>query len=394
MFDRFFKLSLFNFFIIACLGLLMRYKIAFYLPFFEQKYLQHAHSHFAFSGWISLFFMTSISLWLNKNSNDKNSKQFILILFFQTACSFAMLFAFAAQGYALFSIIFSVLSILIFIWFAVLYFIKSRNIKLPSKSWFSAAIFFHFISFLGTFSLTRMMATHQFDQNWYLASVYMYLHFQYNGWFFFACMGLFIDYLDNIQLLPKNHKLIFMLFFLSCIPAFGLSLLWLNLAFAYVLIIALSALMQMLAFIIFSSYLIKQKFYNLFNLSQKIMLIFIFLAFTFKFTLQLLSTFPALSTLAFGIRPIVIAYMHLVFLACFSTFIIFYLQMLRKIFFKSIFIYLFLGFILLNELILGIQGFTAIFYYPLPYVNHILVFISLGLVISIFCIFIDFIRKS
>ena len=47
------KISLLNLCIIALLGVLMRYKIGFEFPHFDQKHLQHSHSHFAFSGWIS-----------------------------------------------------------------------------------------------------------------------------------------------------------------------------------------------------------------------------------------------------------------------------------------------------------------------------------------------------
>ncbi len=42
------KFSVFSFVIVAILGVLMRYKIAFSLPFVEQKHLQEAHSHLLF----------------------------------------------------------------------------------------------------------------------------------------------------------------------------------------------------------------------------------------------------------------------------------------------------------------------------------------------------------
>ena len=51
------RISLFNLLVVALLGVLMRYKIGFSFPFFDQKYLQHAHSHFAFAGWVSQMLM-------------------------------------------------------------------------------------------------------------------------------------------------------------------------------------------------------------------------------------------------------------------------------------------------------------------------------------------------
>jgi len=62
------KFSLINLLIVALLGLLMRYKIGFEFPYFNQKSLQHSHSHFAFAGWISHTLMVLMISYLNKKS--------------------------------------------------------------------------------------------------------------------------------------------------------------------------------------------------------------------------------------------------------------------------------------------------------------------------------------
>ena len=69
--------------------------------------------------------------------------------------------------------------------------LKLVNNDLAAKNWFKAAIFFNVISSIGTFYLAYMMASKHFVQDLYLSSIYYYLHFQYNGWFIFACIGLF-----------------------------------------------------------------------------------------------------------------------------------------------------------------------------------------------------------
>lgn len=43
------RFSVINLLIVALLGTLMRYKIGFEFPFFNQKNIQHSHSHFAFA---------------------------------------------------------------------------------------------------------------------------------------------------------------------------------------------------------------------------------------------------------------------------------------------------------------------------------------------------------
>ena len=61
---RWLKISLFNLLIVATLGVILRYKILYYLPFVDQKHLLHGHSHFAFAGWISQALMVLLVAWL------------------------------------------------------------------------------------------------------------------------------------------------------------------------------------------------------------------------------------------------------------------------------------------------------------------------------------------
>ena len=65
------QFSLANLFIVALLGLLMRYKIGFAFPFLDQKHLQHAHSHFAFAGWISHTLIVLMIIFLEKKAVNK-----------------------------------------------------------------------------------------------------------------------------------------------------------------------------------------------------------------------------------------------------------------------------------------------------------------------------------
>jgi hypothetical protein len=132
-----------------------------------------------------------------------------------------MLVFFIIQGYGLFSIIFSTASIVVACVFAY-YFIKDLKLisdEDMSKNWFKVALFFNVISSLGTFALAYMMITKNIHQNEYLASIYYYLHFQYNGWFFFACMGLLFSFLQLKLSENPFFKRTFWLFFClySCV---------------------------------------------------------------------------------------------------------------------------------------------------------------------------------
>ncbi len=99
-----------------------------------------------------------------------------------------------------------------------------------------------------------------------------------------------------------------------------------------------------------------------------------------KLLLQLGSVFPEISKLAFGFRPIVIAYLHLVLLAIISLYILIELALRRHIAQKfDPAIYGFAIFIMLNELILGVQGVASFWYLPVAKANELLLAASVGL---------------
>ena len=398
------KFSLLNLLIVALIGLLMRYKIGFEFPFFDQKHLQHSHSHFAFSGWISHTLMVLIIVFLEKkkvllqaqdDNREKNIenrffKKYSSILSVNLICAYGMLVFFIIQGYGLFSIIFSTSSIIVSCVFAY-YFVKDLKLISDddlSKNWFKTALFFNVISSFGTFALAYMMISKNIHQNEYLASIYYYLHFQYNGWFFFACMGLLFSFL---QLKPSENsffKRTFWLFFLSCIPAYFLSTLWWDLPIWIYLITVVAAFIQVYAWFRFLIIIIKTKREFLYNFPFFLRYILLFVAFalSIKFLLQLGSTIPVLSTLAFGFRPIVIAYLHLVLLAIISLFLLFYVYANHLIHFNrqiKIGVITFSIGVLLNEIILAIQGVASFSYTPIPYVNEMLFGAAIVLVIGI-----------
>ncbi len=384
--NRWIRIGLFNLLLVAIYGLVMRYKIAFPFPYFNQKNLQHAHSHFAFTGWVSLLLMVLLINVIAKNLTPKEKRRFTTSFWAFLLCSWGMLIAFTLQGYGAIAIFFATTSVLVSFYYSWLYFHCAKRIKnLNAKPWFIAALLFNILSTLGTFYLSYMMATQSIDQHHYLATIYWYLHFQYNGWFFFSCAGLFIHYLQQRQMTPGTAPSIFWLFALSCIPAYGLSVLWLDLPISFLFIISVAAIAQFLAisqFLLFSIQKVVRQQLQL-NSIGSALLLFSGVSLFIKFSLQLGSTIPSVSQLAFGFRPVVIAYLHLVLLAFTSVFIIGYLYINQLIPRNRVFtrgIILFLLGVFLNELILGIQGIASFTYNYIPYANEALVIASLIIV--------------
>ncbi len=304
-----------------------------------------------------------------------------------------MLFSFIFQGYGLLSILFSTLSIFVSFWFAFLFFKDLRLVsnEAIAKNWFKAALFFNVISSFGTFALAFMMATKNVPQDFYLSSIYYYLHFQYNGWFWFACMGLFLSQLTLNLSIVKANKTIFSWFFISCIPAYLLSILWLKLPIWIYSIAVISAVLQILVWIKFLKIIIPNFIKN-FSVAPFFKWIYIGLivCISIKFLLQLGSTIPVVGKLAFGFRPIVIAYLHLVLLAIISGFILVYLFTKRFVFQTNAIkkaLALFIIGIFLNELVLAIQGITSFSYILIPFVNEMLFGIAIILFFGAFKMF-------
>lgn len=394
------KFSIFNLFIVAFLGLIMRYKIGFEFPYLNQKNLQHSHSHFAFAGWVSQTLMVLMIGFLTSKINYYR-KSYDKILAANLLCSYGMLISFALQGYNFISIFFSTSSIVVACFFGYYYF---KDLKLINKNclsiyWFKAAIGFNIFSSIGTFYLAYMMATKNIVQDFYLASVYYYLHFQYNGWFFFACMGLFFGYLslqksDN-QFIDNTFKL----FFFTCIPTYFLSTLWLDLPIWLYVITVIATLLQTFAWFKFLLVILKNKLkaFNNYPLFLRYILLFIAVSVSIKFLLQLGITIPYISKLAFGFRPVIIAYLHLVLLAIISLFLLFYIYA-NPIFhynkqIKFGLILFSLG-VLFNEIVLATQGIAAFSYTLIPHVNEILFGITVIMVLGVGIISFYTIKKT
>jgi len=399
-FRKYINFSLFNLVVVALYGVLMRYKIGFEFPFLDQKFLQHAHSHFAFSGWITQTLMVLMIYVLNGVCKNISLKKYKIILNANLVCAYGMLVSFTFTGYEPISIIFSTLSLFVSFLFAYI-FIKdstASNVQLSGKNWFTAAILFNILSAAGTLVLGYMMATKNLNQNLYLSSVYYYLHFQYNGWFFFACMGLLVHAFSAAIPTYRENKSVFKLFAGACIPAYFLSVLFLNPPMWLYTILVFSALAQAIGWFKFlqTANNHRKEIMQKTSLVMKYLILFVVTAVTIKLTLQLFSTIPAISKLAFGFRTIVIAYLHLVLLAIFSTFLITYIYgsgLISKSKLTVSAILIFTIGIFLNELLLLIQGVASFSYTLIPFSNELLFGISVVLLLGSLILFMSNLNK-
>ncbi|MEN7546437.1 hypothetical protein AAG747_00870 [Rapidithrix thailandica] len=322
------QVSFINLLLVVAMGCLLRWMQFNGVPGANYQYLLHTHSHLAFLGWVFNALFTGIVYAFLQKSNLQSVKYRRLFIALQIAVV-GMMFTFPFTGYALWSIVFSTVHLLLTVVFTVLVFKDSAHLKYPENSleayalkFVKSALVLMLFSGLGPLALGPLSAKGMGGSQWYYLAIYFYLHFQYNGWFLFAVFGLFFKALAdrNIPLSIHWVKRFYQLNLLAIVPAFLLSTLWTRPSIPVYLLAGLAALLQVVAlyplFRLLKVYS-KQISAKLQPLAKQLWLL-AFAAFVLKTILQLLSAFPPIAQLAFSMRDFVIAYLHLVLIGVVS----------------------------------------------------------------------------
>ncbi len=230
MTKQWFGVALFNLFVAACLGVLMRYAFVSEVSWLHFSYVLHAHSHTAMLGWVYLaFYAFFILAFLDK---AQQQQKFYRWLFWVTQISvIGMLIAFPLQGYATWSISFSTLHILCSYAFTYRFFkdLKHKTTAaLPSVRFAKMALIFMVVSTLALWSLGPITAMGKQGSALYYAMIQFFLHFQFNGWFIFAALALFFRLLENntISISAKYLNYFFYTLIVSCFLTYFLAVTW------------------------------------------------------------------------------------------------------------------------------------------------------------------------
>lgn len=360
-------LSLLNLCIVALLGFVLRSKILFPLSFVDYRNVLSAHSHFAFGGWVGLsLFVLLVYNLLPERVAQKPFYQWALAGTEISSLGMALCFPFL--GYNVVSIFFSSLYIVMNYVFApvfikdVMLHVEGRSVRLLSIS----AIVALLLSAIGPLGLVYILLSGSTDATLYRDSIYTFLHFQYNGFFTLAVFALFFQFLRSKNILPNINAQRFAFFLcLSVLPALFLSLLWHGKALHYSFA-ALGSVFILLAVVQFVLFVIQLPGRQLFSAPlAHTFWVFAFLSFLLKMILNVGTLIPSLGHAVFGDRPVIIGFLHLVFLGFVSFFILGYA--IEKGFFtgakKNIQLpfFIFAFGIIANEVLLALQGLGILF---------------------------------
>src|SRR6186713_2875343 len=225
------ELSLIHLMAVSILGIALRSKILFSLPFINFDYLRNAHSHFAFGGWITLSFMLIMAYnLLPGRFHEKPVYQWIFRGI--TFSSWGMLITFPILGYTFLSIAFSTLFIFItylFGWCFTRDLLKS-DVNKSVRLFAISSVAFLLLSSAGPYTLAYLLAEKSRNLILLRDAVFSYLHFQYNGFFTLGVLAILFH-----SLLPsaserdkKNIHRLAVWMVISVVPSLFLSFLWHN----------------------------------------------------------------------------------------------------------------------------------------------------------------------
>jgi hypothetical protein len=365
-----------NLLLVACLGVLLR---SFpYLSYFPLSYknILHGHSHLAFGGWVMPVLLFLVLHYFSELAQKVAVRHWRNISFLLIVSAVGMFVAFPLQGYKAVSIFFSTLSIVAGFYMAfVIRKALPKNTSTASSLFLRAGLFYLVLSAIGPLATGPLIAFGKAGSPLYYNAIYFYLHFQYNGWFSFAVLAVLYKMLEQ-KGARKNGLVVFWLLNIACVPAYLLSVLWMQPPIMLNMLGGLAALLQLHAVYLFLKDVRDLSWKS--GWANKIIWLSMG-AFVVKNVLQLASAFPSVAALAYEHRNFVIAYLHLVLLGFVSLFafgaILKACSALCSKGFKSGFLLFFVSFIITELLLVG-QATGAVFNFPIPYYSFWLLLFS------------------
>lgn len=291
---------------------------------FNYTYLLHAHSHTVMLGWCYLAVYTFIVahfLPKNKQSLPKYNH-----LFWLTQISvIGMAVTFPFTGYALLSIIFSTLHILCSYYFVYQIFKDHESTSLIETQLLKTALVFMVISTIGVWFLGPIASSGAKDSPFYNTAIQFFLHFQFNGWFIFAVLALFINQMQHmgITLSQKIFDKFYYFGIIATVLTFGLPLSWFFNGPFFRTFNAVGLLFQIISMFYFIQ-LLKPHLTTFFSTQRSItksLFGFAFSCLLLKIIIQSSTIIPALATASHGVRNFTVGFIHLAMIGIVNSFL-------------------------------------------------------------------------
>lgn len=293
-----------NFLVLSIFGVLLRYMQLYDVPSLNYQFILHAHSHFAFSGW--MFFSIALLIALLCSDGEMGTG-FKTVLLLTLVSAYGMLASFSWQGYKLVSISFSTLFMVVTFRFTYLVFknhlMKTRVNTIAFKL-IRGSLVLLCLSALGPFALGPLAASGLKNTQYYQDAIYFYLHFQMNGFMLLAALGLLASTMPGNTLTSHQGRWL-NLFIFSAIPLYFIFTLWGKPCNGLWILACIAAGLNLVSWLALCFYF-KNNWHYLSFLERAALI-----ALTIKCIFQLFVCIPAIGNWTFLNRNLIIGYIHL-----------------------------------------------------------------------------------
>ena len=334
------------------------------MPFINYNHLLDAHSHFSLGGWGTLVIMVILVCeLLPETLNKKPVYQWLLGGIFSGA--WFMLLTFLIWGYSSISSISTICFIFLnYVWCGVFMrdFLNTKtesSVKLLTISSIVCLI----LSTSGPIGIAYIYFSKTFDAFLYRNVLFTYLHFLYNGFFTLALLAVLFQVIgQNISVkAAKNIRWFSIAVSASLIPSLFITFLWQD-PNGWMRFIAILGCLLLLycfyRFLITTASL--RSVYKEETPGARFLILISLGSFALKLLLQSFTVFPVIGNAIFGNRPVIMGFLHMVFLGFVTLFVVGYFQRRgllhsdRKL--VNIAIHVFAIAVIINELLLLTQG--------------------------------------
>lgn len=311
-----FRIALFDFLVAASIGLLLRFAFVWEIPGLDFRNLMHAHSHVAMLGWLYI----GISVLLVRvfvPEHRQSTPSFLTAFLIAQVSVIGMLVSFLVSGYGPFSIFFSTVHGLASYFFVYRLARESRSVGLAGQM-LRGALFFLVFSTLALWAMPAIIWAGWQGKAIYYMAVQFYLHFQFNGWFIFSALALFLEWLRQQGFEPTKvlgHRF-FLAMVVSTLLTYALAITWSNPSPALFAVNSTGVVVQLAALILFGQMIRHMglgRFPNLPAL-EKFLFALALASFILKILVQSAVVVPHVAVVSYTIRNFVIGFFHLILL--------------------------------------------------------------------------------
>lgn len=207
----------------ASIGALLRLIYVVELPWLLFKPWLHAHSHVAMLGWL----FPALLIALCGQEGGAMRPGIWRWMAASQLCVVGMLVSFPAQGYGAVSISFSALQVLIGYALAVMAWHATAQWPARGSRFLARlALIFQAVSTIGIWAMGPIMASGLAGTEWYYWSIQWFLHFQFNGWFWFAVMAIGSRWAEQLGVQVRLDSATVALWVVSTVLTFALAIAW------------------------------------------------------------------------------------------------------------------------------------------------------------------------